>query len=134
MTAISKSPSELIYLSSPYSHEDIQVKHLRYRAALLTVAHYLHEGRYLYSPILHNHPVACYRDLATAQEWLEYDYVIMDRCDRVWVLEIEGWNLSSGVRAEMYRAESLRKPVSFIDPVYNEKDLLEFRDFAGVCL
>ena len=135
MTLIAKKPvppSDLIYLSSPYSHPDFNVRHARYRAALITVAHYLHQGIYLYSPILHNHPIVCYRDLPDASVWLEYDYAVLSRCSSMWVLRIPGHNTSLGVRAESEFCTEHGISWDFIDPPFDKSfSLGSFVDFGG---
>lgn len=130
MTLIARKPAKLIYLSSPYSNPDETVRHERYRWAMLTVTHYLHQGIYLYSPILHNHPITCYDDLGSAEEWLEFDYVILDRCDEMWVLCIEGWESSLGISAEIAYCNTRGIKVRHIDP-HVDQIPEGFIDFGG---
>lgn len=127
MTLIAQKPKPLIYLSSPYSHEDSAVRHRRYQLAMLTVTHFLHRGQYLYSPILHNHPIVCHNDLASHAQWLEYDYAILDRCDEMWILKIDGWRTSHGVIAEAHRCNVRGVKYKFIDP----PDEGQVVDFGG---
>lgn len=125
-----EKPDRLIYLSSPYSHEDRDMRHYRYRANMLTVAHYLHKGIYLFSPILHAHPIACYDDLGSADEWLRFDCAVLDRCDEMWVLMLPGWEQSYGVNFEIRHCHVAGVRVYYIDPHF-EGISNDFVDFGG---
>jgi len=46
---------------------------------------------------------------------MSMDIPILQRCDELLVLALEGWQQSSGVRQELFEALSLRKPVTFMD-------------------
>lgn len=110
----------LIYLASPYSHNDPDIRQQRYEKVLqITAKMILKWGLIVYSPIVHNHHVALLhenRNEHVAFEfWEKFDTKMISRCDELWVYTIEGWNTSIGVNKEMKIAESLSIQVKFID-------------------
>lgn len=121
----------LIYLASPYNHRDPRVKVIRYEAAKQVVVDYLHQGTYIYSPILHNHPVAMIKDLGTEKEWLDYDFTMLRRCDELWILMVPGTEMSSGVRQEIEHAKELRLPIKEVR-LANDSPILRMLIQAGV--
>ena len=115
--------TELIYLASPYAHPDERVRERRYLAAMHVVAESMTDTRrrcgrrpILYSPIVHNHPMSLlYKFPREWAFWRALDFPMLERCDRVIVLQIEGWRESVSVAAEIEHARILGKPVHFIE-------------------
>jgi nucleoside 2-deoxyribosyltransferase len=104
----------MIYLASPYSHPDPDIREQRFRAACQATVRLIAAGHVVFSPIVHGHPLAHY-GLPTDWsfwEWFDRDYLM--RCDEVVVLMLDGWRESTGVRAEIALARDLGKPVRFI--------------------
>ena len=107
---------ELIYLAVPYTHKDKNVILDRVRRLNTVAFKILASGKHVFSPVTHCHPLAEIGDLPKDWEfWKAYDTVMLSRCDRVWVLMLEGWKESTGVNAEIKIAEELGKPVEYID-------------------
>lgn len=74
------------------------------------------EGVYVFSPIAHTHPIAVAGDLPRGWDfWHTYDYWFVSMCDEVWVLMLEGWKVSKGVNAEIAMANSMGKPVKYLN-------------------
>lgn len=107
---------ELIYLASPYNHEKASMRAVRYQAALEATAMLMRLGRIVYSPIVHNHPIAISDDgLPREWEyWKQFDEVILSRCDRLWILTLDGWQESVGVKGEIEIAHRLRLPIQLV--------------------
>lgn len=110
----------LIYLASPYTHEDHEVMSFRYEAAL---AH-IHESlttlthATLYSPVVHYHPVAERYELPRDYEfWKHRNTDLICVAKELWVLRLEGWDKSKGIAGEVAYAESIHVPVKYIDPI-----------------
>ena len=101
-----------IYLASPYTHEDPEVREQRYLRVLKEAATLIQQGRVVYSPIVHNHPIA---ELFVLPKnftfWELYDKVMITACKEVHVLCMEGWMESVGVQAEIKFAQDTGKPV-----------------------
>lgn len=110
---------KLIYLASPYSHEDYKVRKARWIAVCKITAKFIAQGHAVFSPIAHSHPVAEFSEgLVTTpfHFWEDYDRLVISRCDAVWVATLSGWDTSVGVAAEIAYARKIGKPVSFVAP------------------
>jgi nucleoside 2-deoxyribosyltransferase len=106
----------MIYLASPYSHPDPDVREQRYRAACRAAAELIQAGHIVFSPVIHSHPLTEF-GLPTGWEfWQRLDLALLERCDELVVLKLEGWEESVGVQAEIRTALELRKPVLHWDP------------------
>ena len=109
---------KLVYIASPYSHEDGMVVYERFAKARDYTAHLMRHtlstGCVPFSPILHCHEMAQVNDLPIDHEyWMRVDKTFMRHCDEVWVLMLDGWNESKGVKMEIEFAESLMIPVKY---------------------
>jgi len=107
---------KLIYLASPYSHEDPDVRKWRFCRAVDAAAELMHDGYLVFSPIAHSHMIATRHDLpGDFAYWAEFDRRMVAACDEVWVLKIDGWAESVGVKAEIELAKGLDKPVFYME-------------------
>ena len=112
---------KLIYLASPYSHPDPDVLIARVAAVQRATARFIEQGHLVFSPIVHSDPIAnlvAFSPINHAEGelsgWMAYDFGFIDKCDAVWVLTIDGWDQSWGVRAEIEYAERTGKPVEYV--------------------
>ena len=113
------STSKLLYLASPYSSPSCKVMKTRYRAAITAVAALTIRGHLVISPIAHTHPVVKhYPELAGSwKQWEKLDLALLDRCDELIVLGIDGWKESKGVTAEIHHfLIHHAKPVYLVSP------------------
>jgi hypothetical protein len=111
--------TELIYLACPYSHQDVSVRIARFEAANKTAAKLIEAGNHVFSPISHTHPIemAAQGKLPMGWEyWAAYDERMIGYCDRLIVLAIEGWTISTGVQAEITIARKKGIPVDYLTP------------------
>jgi hypothetical protein len=69
------------------------------------------------SPIAHSHPIFCRApDVGRHFEnWMELDLALIDASEAVYVLTLDGYQQSRGVKAEVEHARATGKPVVFID-------------------
>jgi hypothetical protein len=103
-------PPKLFYLASPYSHDDPQVVTWRYEKLKTVVANLVDQNFFIFSPILHWHPVAVDHKLPTSFEfWQSYNFHMIDVCDAMFVLQLPGWDTSIGVQAEIEYCRSKDK-------------------------
>ena len=111
----------LIYLASPYSHDDPAVRVLRYEDACVACAALMRAGVTVISPIASSHAIAELGGIAGSwEQWRDLDLRLLDACDAVWVLTLDGWEKSAGVAAEIDYAEAHGKPVRGLQfPVSN---------------
>lgn len=107
---------ELIYLASPYSHPDPDMREARFDAVCAATAAMMRDGLLVYSPIAHGHAITMRNDLPLDwQFWSALCEAFVSRCDRLWVLTLGGFDQSVGVAAEVKIAEKLGKPLDFIE-------------------
>lgn len=111
----------LYYLASPYAHRDPAMMITRYKAAIDAVAELMLNDLVVFSPIVHNHHVNVSLHKVDESQgsrwdyWKRFDLAMLDRCDAVIVLMIDGWRESVGVAAEVKHAEEQGKPVYYYD-------------------
>lgn len=114
---------ELIYLACPYTHPDRNIRRLRSVAATTAAARLAALGHAVFSPITHGHPIVAAADLLGLkvghdwEAWQRLDEPMIWAADKVMVLKLAGWRESVGVQAEIALAESLGKPVEYLEPV-----------------
>ncbi|GIW90181.1 MAG: hypothetical protein KatS3mg109_0613 [Pirellulaceae bacterium] len=108
--------SDLVYLASPYSHADPQVRQARYQAACRAAAWLIGQGHLVFSPIAHSHGITQHGLPVDWDFWEEHDRRMLVACDRVVVLMLPGWRESLGVQAEVAIARELGKPLAYLSP------------------
>jgi hypothetical protein len=105
---------ELIYLASPYSHDDPAVRKSRYEAACKATAYLIKQGHNVYSPIVYSHQLTEYGLGTEWETWSELDKAILRNATHLWVLQLEGWESSHGIQAELQLASLFGVPVCFV--------------------
>lgn len=106
----------LIYLATPYSHEDPVIRQQRFEIVNRVAASLMSDGNYIFSPISHTHPIALAGDLPTCWDyWEQYGRVMLSACVSLYVLCQPGWKESKGVTAEIVIAEEMGLPIEYID-------------------
>lgn len=107
----------MIYLASPYSHEDPKVKVERFQQAVKAVGKLVKKGIYVFSPVVHSHPVAWHCKLPGDWEyWGVVDRKMLVCCDELWVLALPGWSKSRGVKEEIGWAREMGKEITVVTP------------------
>lgn len=109
----------MIYIASPYTHNDPDVRESRARAAAALAGELINSGELAYSPIAHGH--AIYEEHTRRQGSLEFHYGawrahslrMLRMCDRVEVLALPGWRESVGVTDELGVAVVLDMPIFY---------------------
>lgn len=105
-----------IYLASPYSHPDENVRHERYIAARNATATMLRQELFVYSPIVHCHDLVKSEAMPTDFPfWRDYNFAMLRPADALWVLCIPGWQESKGVMWERVFARKYDKYTRYID-------------------
>jgi len=114
----------IVYLASPYSSPDGNVRNQRFEAACRVAAEMIRAGHSVLSPIAHSVPICSHGNLP--EDWAFWESVdrdLLSKCDRMVVLALSGWHESRGVRAEIEIARELSLPISlawetsWVDPV-----------------
>lgn len=93
---------DFYYLATPYSYPDKTVMEQRYRDAIKITAHLMKQGYVIFSPIVHNHPIALAHNLPTDMEfWYNIDTRILANARGMYVADMDGWRESKGMKLEM---------------------------------
>lgn len=107
----------MIYLASPYTHEDPAVREARYQEILSKVAELALRGHVCFSPIAYGHAMNLVAELPHTWEfWEKWDREFLWACDEVWVVTMPGWQESAGVIAEIKIGRDFKKPIRYLDP------------------
>ena len=107
----------LIYLAGPYSHKSKYIMKRRRAAFADVVAYYMAiaENICIFSPILHNAAVADQHDLPhNFNFWAQRDFHMIKQSTAMWVLTLDGWKESYGLRQEVEYADSINREVLFV--------------------
>jgi nucleoside 2-deoxyribosyltransferase len=104
----------LFYLASPYSKfpggTEMAAAIVAQNAALL-----LDAGIHVFCPITHSHDVSRFVRNNTHEMWMSLDEKFMRMCDAMIVLEMDGWEASIGVQAEIDWFTKNHKPVVYME-------------------
>lgn len=107
------------YISNPYNGTEEQREH-RAQTAARTCGLLLKRGIHAWSPIVHNHAMLKAFDEFTLEERrthiLEFDFSLLRASKGMIILEIEGWKISFGVKAEIDLCNKLTLPIKYLDP------------------
>src|SRR5262245_50334070 len=106
----------MIYLASPYSHPEADVRQARFDAACRAAAQLMRDGHVVYCPVAHGHPIAQHGLPTEWSYWEQTDRRFLAVCDEVVVVTLDGWRESVGVSAEIRIANELGKHVSYRIP------------------
>ena len=105
----------LIYLGCPYSDPDPLIREQRFNAVNAYAARLMNDGKYVFSPISHGHPIALAGDLPNDFAfWEGLCREMMSHCGELRILMLPGWQESVGVLAELLIADELGIPISYI--------------------
>jgi len=92
----------------------------RYIEAMRATTYLLKKGIWVFSPIVHCHPMDLPRDY---EFWQAYNKAMLSEADGLYVLIIEGWEKSRGVTDEISFARN-RKPIHYVIPIGETNDYI----------
>lgn len=111
------------YLASPYTARNpdgspnLELEHHRFELAMDCVCWLLSHRGTVYSPIIHFHPIATTHNLPTdIQFWRNHNLNMLLEARELLVLQIAGWDSSSGVRWEIEHARGNNTPMHYLVP------------------
>lgn len=132
------SKNELIYLASPYTDQDFALRELRAKQVAKVAGHLIAHGYQIFCPIAHSHYIANYSEVEAASAagagyektqthkmWMKLDLTMLEKCDRLFIYMLEGWDTSKGVEEEIQYALANDIPIAYLD--YNGKIIKEQR-------
>jgi len=100
---MNNKPQEVIYLASPYTDIEAETMTLRARQASVVAGELKKNGLMVYSPITHGHAIAqVVSGLPVNYEsWQKFSVEMLKRCDHLYVLRLDGGEISVGVHDEI---------------------------------
>ena len=115
--------TSLIYLASPYSSPDPDVRERRFHAACDATVYLIKNGFCVFSPIVHSHPLA-WSGLPWGDHdlWRDQDAPFLAACQRMIVLMLPGWQESEGVQDEIRDYQAAGKLIEYIEWPPKEKE------------
>ena len=117
MAIIDRFLSDIEYLAIPYSHKDEKVMDYRASVSDFICSKLMKNGRLIYAPISSCHHIAKKYGLPRNWEfWKHLDEEYIKICKRVVVITLPGWEISTGVTAEIELANIYGIPVEKLDP------------------
>lgn len=103
------------YLAGPYSSEFSEVCQARYDKLCQTAVVLMKSGIIVYSPIIYGHNLVKMGLPGDFNYWGDFCLSILKNCQSLIVAKIDGWEESSGVKAEIDFAKSNGIPVLFTE-------------------
>lgn len=118
--------SKFWYLASPYTKYDEGLR-AAYECAVGNAAFLMTYGVNVYAPIIHTHPVwevsPCLQEW-THQCWIDDSRPKMESACGIIVLQMAGWDVSSGVSQEIEIFRSAGKPIVYMKPYIVPEEVL----------
>ena len=124
--------TKMIYIASPYTSkkldpvEKFQEEVDRYMAITQYIGELQDQYPYAFiGPITQSHNTAMFMSNkdTTFANWEARDKTFIARCDELWVIQIDGWMESVGVRAEIKFAHEQGIPVFYFPPESMKREL-----------
>ena len=96
----------MIYLASPYTHEDPNIRLARFFAAQDATAALIASGKLVFSPIVYTHAIALKYNLPhTIDFWQSFCLGMLKKADMLFVLCLPDWQSSRGILTEIEFAD-----------------------------
>lgn len=108
----------LVYLGSPYHSTEERIRRQRVKKVQEALAYFANntDNLCIYSPISHWSGVADSHELPhDFRFWLQQDFHMIRVSTALWILTIDGWKESYGLEQEMEFAESISKPIVYVE-------------------
>jgi len=113
-----------IFLACPYSHADASVTHDRFIQCNKVAAAIIESGNVVFSQVSMSHPINLAFEgkdsAAIGKLWAPVDAVFMDMMQELIILDLPGWDLSSGIKREIEFYKSRGQKVSLWSEVVGE--------------
>lgn len=111
-----RSAAQLTYLAGPYSHADKDMEVFRFEILNQVAAKLMRQGKMVFSPISHSHPIALSSKLPTDWKfWKQFATSYLMCSKELYVTMLPGWKESVGVTAEIEFARNAKMRIYYID-------------------
>lgn len=113
---------KLVYVASPYSHEDPAVVEHRMEIYSRIDAKLIAQGLITISPLMKHHILKYEKLPGDWAYWQRYSETLLQKCDALFIICLDGWKTSTGVQAELALAIKLGLPVTYLNESGEEID------------
>lgn len=96
---------DMIYISAPYNHKDPNVIEYRMLVVYSKFAELMMQGEVPISPLMAHSVVKLHPVPSNAEFWEQYSITLLSKCSKMIVLQLDGWNESTGVAYEIKYAK-----------------------------
>lgn len=105
-----------IYLACPYSHPDPSERERRVAIVNKKAAELMEQGNLVFSPLSHSVPISEYCKVHSTNHdfWIQQDLWILEVCNEMNILCLDGWQQSRGIEIEKTLAVKLNIPIKLI--------------------
>lgn len=107
----------IVYVAAPYSNVPDKEELMDVIARVSAKYMLENPGEYTITGLVHHY--ACQHDSRLGTDWAfwkNFCKEFLDKCDKLLVIQYEGWAYSGGVQTEIKLALDARKPVVYIMP------------------
>jgi|SRR5579884_288218 len=119
----------IIYLAAPYTDPNPAVRRERFIKVTEASAYLISQNLKVVSPLTATHPI----DLVMIKNgiildsdyWVDNDLMYMEMCTEMIILQLEGWEKSSGIKREVKFFQDHNLPISYMsysDIKWNNRD------------
>lgn len=106
--------SKLIYVASPYWHENKDIIENNYRLVSGFVAELCAKGHVAVSVITYGHTILKFADMPDDWEfWCNFCLTVLAKADELVVYKMPGWDVSRGVAGEIAFAQEHNIPITY---------------------
>jgi hypothetical protein len=107
---------KIIYIGSPYSHPDKDIRIKRFELVSKFAAELVSQGHIAISPITYGHVLLDYKNMPTDFEfWNNFCIGLLKKSDYLYVLKIDGCNESIGLKEEIKFAKENNIKIKYIE-------------------
>ena len=108
-----------VYIASPFSHKYKRVMKEREQEINRVIAELTYKYGYsFFGPITQSAPLERIIPAlgGSFSQWKNIDLTWVKACEELWVVMLDGWDISIGVTEEISYAQELGKPIRYINP------------------
>ena len=106
-----------IFVSSPYTHADPAITEQRVRDVTAFVHNRLLAGEMAISPIVYGHSIVVLHELpGTYEFWESFCLSLLHPADKMYVLCLPGWDVSTGMKGELEFALEMQMEIEYVVP------------------
>ena len=117
------NPDPVIYLAAPYTHKTNWKRGARaYETARLQRKMTEHDAL-VYNSVWIGHKMSVDTAIGDDRYWRVFGVTMLERCDALLILELDGWEESAGIAEEIKFAQAHDIPIYHIGKDYSDHDV-----------